>query len=286
MSTLLVTGASGQLGQHVLNHLKASEHTIIAASRDPSKLTTDLETRTIDFDQPDTLAQAFAGVERVLLISTDSIAVKGQRLTQHTAAITAAKAAGVKHIVYTSLPNPVPSSKLSLALDHYGTEQALIASGLDYTILRNNWYAENLLGALPLALETGQWFVAAPEGKIGYIAREDAARAAAAALASPKAAKAIHTLTGPEALSYRDVARLATEITGKPIAVTTVSDDQFAQGLIGAGLPDFVATMLTSAEAAIRAGELDVVTDAVESLTGQAPASLRSVLMAALSNGS
>jgi len=284
MSTLLVTGASGHLGQLVLKALENSPHTVIAASRDPSKLNTKFATRTIDFDKPETLSEAFKGVDRVLIISTDALAVPGLRLKQHTAAIEAASAAGVKHVVYTSLPNPEPGNKISFAPDHYGTEQALKASGIGHTILRNDWYIENLLGSLPHALETGQFFTAAPEGRVAYVAREDAARAAAAALSD--APEGIFTITGPEALTYADVLAIASDVTGKAASVVPVTDEQYAGGLKAAGLPDFVADMLVSAEAAIRAGQLDGVTEAVKTLTGTAPRTVRDVLSVALKSQS
>lgn len=280
MSTILVTGASGQLGQLVLKALSQSQHTVITASRDPSKLNTPLETRVADFDKPETLSAAFEGVDRVLIISTDALAVPGQRPKQHRNAIEAARAAGVSHIVYTSLPNPEPGNRISFAPDHYGTEQALKASGIAHTLLRNNWYIENLLMSLPHALQSGQFYTSAPEGRVAYVAREDAARAAAAALET--APGGTYTLTGPDALTYGEVVAIASKATGKPVSVITVTDEQFAGGLRAAGLPDFVADMLASAEAAIRAGQLDGVTTAVEALTGTAPKPLKDVLTAAL----
>ncbi|UDF04399.1 SDR family oxidoreductase [Asticcacaulis sp. AND118] len=280
MSTILVTGASGQLGQLVLKALENSPHAVIAASRDPSKLNTKFATRAADFDKPETLTEAFKGVDRVLIISTDALAMPGLRLKQHTAAVEAAKAAGVQHIVYTSLPNPEPGNKITFAPDHYGTEQAIKASGIAHTILRNNWYIENLLMSLPHALETGQFYTSAPEGRVAYVAREDAARAAVAALSD--APGGTYTVTGPDALTYGEVVAIANDATGKAVRIVPVTDEQYAGGLKAAGLPDFVADMLTSAEAAIRAGQLDGAADAVKTLTGRAPKTPREVLTAAL----
>ncbi|MFT4090965.1 MAG: SDR family oxidoreductase [Asticcacaulis sp.] len=283
MSTLLVTGASGQLGRLVLEQLKGSEHTIIAATRDPSKLSdTGFETRALDFDRPETLATAFAGVDRVLLISTDAIDEAGKRLRQHSAAIAAAKAAGVKHIVYTSLPNPEPGSTLTLAPDHYGTEQAILNSGLDYTILRNNWYTQNLLGSLAQALASGQWFTSTAGGKVSYVTREDCAAVAASALLNPPAAKATFDLTGPAALSYAEIADIARKATGKPIELVELTDEQLKGGLTQAGLPDFVADMLVSFEKAVRNDELSAVSQTVQTLTGKAPVSAEAFLTTAL----
>ena len=199
MTTFLVTGANGKLGRHVTQLLlSAKAGTVIAASRDPSKLA-DLaekgaQTRRADFDDPASLAEAFKGVDRLLLISTDGMA-PGQRLAQHAAAIAAAKTAGVGHVVYTSMPKP-ETSAVSFASDHLGTENTLKASGLAYTILRNSWYQENLFLALPPALKSGQWYSSAGDGKIPHIAHADCARAAAAALIQAPVDRTF-TLTGP-----------------------------------------------------------------------------------------
>ena len=147
------------------------------------------------------LLNAFSGVDRLLLISTDALDRPGRRLAQHRAAVAAAVKAGVKHVVYTSMPNPEPGSRVIFAPDHYGTEQALKESGLSWTILRNAWYAENLAFTLPAALATGKWITSAGEGRIPHIARDDCAEAAAAALASPSTDNARYDITGPEALT-------------------------------------------------------------------------------------
>jgi len=186
--TLLVTGASGHLGRRaaeILLETKAGK--VIAGTRDPSKIA-DLaakgaEIRKVDFDDP-ALADAFKGVDRLLLISTDALDTPGKRLKQHKAAIEDAKKAGVKHIVYTSMPKPEPGSPIPFAPDHYGTEQALAESGIGWTVLRNSWYQENLFHSLPQVLASGKWFSAAGDGKVAHVSREDAAYAAAAALAA------------------------------------------------------------------------------------------------------
>ena len=159
---------------------------MIAASRDPAKLA-DLaakgaETRRADFDDPASLDAAFKGVDRLLIVSTDALGVPGMRQRQHKAAVAAAARAQVGHVVYTSMPNPEPGSLIPFAPDHYGTEQALTKSGLPHTILRVSWYAENLLRSLPSILSTGKWYSSAGEGRVANVARDDVARAAAAAL--------------------------------------------------------------------------------------------------------
>lgn len=276
--TLLVTGASGQLGRavvrHLLDTLQVSPTRIIATSRKPETLADlaaqGVTVRAADFDRPDTLATAFRGADRVLLVSTDALLEPGKRLVQHRAAVQAAADAGVKHVVYTSLPSPA-TSHVSFAPDHLGTEQALAASGLAWTALRNAWYAENLAYTLPSALASGQWVTAAGEGGIAYIARDDLALAAATALASAHADNRVYTLTGTQALTARDIAEKVAAATGKPLSVVGVTPEQLADGLRGHGFPPVLADVFTSFDVATAAGDLGDVTDDFATLTGRAP---------------
>lgn len=277
--TLLVTGASGNLGRRVTELLlEAKAGKIIAGTRDPSKLADlaakGVEVRKVDFDDP-SLADALKGVDRLLLISTDALDKPGRRLAQHQAAIKAAKQAGVSHIVYTSMPKPEPGSPIPFAPDHYGTEQALKESGLGWTVLRNSWYQENLFHSLPAVLASGKWFSAAGDGKVAHISREDAAYAAAAALAATPNGNARYDITGSEPLTTREIAKLATEATGKPIEIVNVTDEQLKQGMIAAGMPDFLAPVFASFDTNTRAGNVALATDAVQKLTGRSPRSLR-----------
>jgi NAD(P)H dehydrogenase (quinone) len=295
-STLLVTGAAGHLGRRVIAHLLESQQVspgrIVAATRNPDKLADlaaqGIDVRRLDFDDPSTLASAFAGVDRMLLISTDALDRPGRRLEQHQAAVEGARKAGMKHVVYTSMPNP-ESSLVLFAPDHLGTEQALDASGLGWTILRNNWYMENLLHmVLPSALATGQWHTSAGEGRVGYVAREDCARVAAAVLASEENGSPRYDVTGPEAFSPEQVAAAVRAATGRPLAVVPVSDGQLEQGLAAAGVPAFLTPLLVSFDANIREGQLDVVSGTVEKITGKAPQTFKAFLeenKAALAEG-
>jgi NAD(P)H dehydrogenase (quinone) len=283
MSTkLLVTGAAGQLGQRVIHHLlethKVSPSDIVAATRSPEKLSglaaKGVVTRKADFDDQAGLTAAFAGIDRLLIISTDSLDTPGKRLSQHKAAVAAAKAAGVKHILYTSMPSP-DKSLVTFAPDHLGTEEAIKASGISYTILRDAWYIDNFMMSLPHNLHAGKWFTATHGGRVPYISREDCARAIAAALVSP-ADNATLTLTGAHSASIEDVAAVVSEVTGKPLDVVNVTDEQLAAGLTGAGLPKFVVDMLVSADANIRAGNFDAITGDFKTLTGREPQTLKS----------
>ncbi|MBX3514286.1 MAG: SDR family oxidoreductase [Xanthobacteraceae bacterium] len=277
--TLLVTGASGQLGRRAVEILlEAKAGNVIAGTRDPSKIA-DLaakgaEVRKVDFDDP-ALAESFKGVDRLLLISTDALDTPGKRLNQHKAAIAAAKKAGVKHIVYTSMPKPEPGSPIPFAPDHYGTEQALEASGIGWTVLRNGWYQENLLHSLPSALASGKWFSAAGDGKVAHVAREDAAYAAAAALAATPQGNARYDITGAELLTTKEIAKLASEATGKPVEVVNVTDEQLTQGMIAAGMPAFLAPVFASFDTNTRKGNIAIASDAVQKLTGRTPRPLK-----------
>lgn len=284
---LLVTGAAGQLGRLVLDQLLASGRTrpadIIATSRNTAKLADyaakGVETRAADFDDPASLEKAFVGADRILIISTDVLDQLGRRLKQHLAAVDAAKKAGAKHILYTSMPNP-ESSVIPFASDHLGTENAIKATGIPYTILRNAWYMENLFLSLPHALQSAQWFSSAGNGRISHIARSDIAAATAAALESGSTESRTYTLTGPAALTTNEIASLAARATGKKLDVVHISDEALAGGLKGAGLPDFFVPILVSFDANTREGHFDVVTDDAAALTGKSPIELATFLEA------
>jgi NAD(P)H dehydrogenase (quinone) len=280
---LLVTGAAGQLGQRVIHHLLETYNVaagdIIAATRSPEKLSElaakGVVTRKADFDDQAGLAAAFSGVDRLLIISTDSLDTPGKRLVQHKAAVAAAKNASVGHILYTSMPSP-EKSLVTFAPDHLGTEEAIKASGIGYTILRDAWYMDNFMMSLPHNLQGGKWYTAAHGGRVPYISREDCALAIAAALASSSTANATYTLTGARSVSIEDVAAAVTEVTGKPLEVINVNGEQLTAGMTGAGLPKFLVDMLVSADTNIEAGNFDAVTGDFKTLTGKEPQTLKS----------
>jgi NAD(P)H dehydrogenase (quinone) len=282
--SIFVTGAAGQLGQLVIKHLLArgvAPSRIVAGTRSPEKLAglaaAGIEVRKADFEDLHGLTEAFNGAGTVLIISTDALDGTDTRLQQHRNAVAAAVAADVKRLAYTSQPNPA-SSLLTFAPDHLGTEQAITATGLPYVIFRNSWYHENLLRSLPNALKSGQWHSAAEGGRTSYVGREDIAEAIAAALTTSTLESRTYTLTGSEALSTEEVARLASQATGQPVSVVHVTDGQLATGLKAAGVPEIFVSVLVSAEAETRAGNLSIVTDHVESLIGRTPKRLAEYL--------
>ncbi|MEQ8479609.1 MAG: SDR family oxidoreductase [Hoeflea sp.] len=283
----LVTGASGQLGTGVIEHLLSSfkmpASALVAGSRDPGKLkdieARGVETRKADFDDENSLEAAFKGIDRLLIISTDALDGAGTRLRQHKAAVSAAKAAGVTRLFYTSMPNP-EDSLITFAPDHLGTEEAIKSSGLDYTIFRNGWYMENLFMALPQALASGQWYSSAGNGKIAHIARDDIARAIAGGLSAPAAENVIHTLTGPVAHTTEEIAALASNATGKPLSVVHLDDAQLAGGMAEAGVPAPFIPTFVSFDANTREGKISMVTGDAATLSGVEPTGLESFLKA------
>jgi len=282
--TLFVTGASGQLGRRVVELLL--EHgagRIVAGTRKPEKLA-DLAARGVtvvhaDFEKPKELEAALKGADRVLIISTDAIDRPGRRLAQHKAAVAAAVSAGVKHAVYTSMPNP-ETSPVVFAPDHLGTEAALKASGLSYTILRNCWYMDFLVPGLAFAVASGKLISATGDGAAPYVTREDCAQAAAAALGSADVSNRTWNVTGPDSVTYADLAKLASELTGIPVVYESVTAEERKAQLIAAGTPEPIAAILISSQMAIAQGKMGTPTQVVKELTGRAPMSVREFLSA------
>ncbi len=278
---LLVTGASGNLGRAAVEELIARGATsIIAGTRDPSKLADlsakGVEVRKVDFNDAASLPAAFAGVERVLIVSTDGI---GTRIAQQTAAIEAAKSAGVKHIVYTSAPAARPDADAGLAPEHFWTEVALASSGINFTILRNHMYAENNLADAAHVIASGQLFGLIGDRGTAYVTRDDAARAAAGALLTATG-NSIADVTGPAAVTNEDRAALYTELTGKPVSVVALPAADLKAGMVGTGIPEGFAEALLAFQRDAVTGHHGVVSDVVERYSGRKPASLKDFLLA------
>lgn len=282
--TLFVTGASGHLGRRVVELLlERGGDKIVAGTRKPEKLA-DLASRgavvrQVDFDDPTGLGAALSGVDRVLIISTDAIDRPGRRIAQHKSAVAAVASAGVKHVVYTSMPNP-EISPVVFAPDHLGTEQALKASGLGYTILRNCWYTEFLVPGLAFAVASGKLISATGQGGAPYVTREDCAQAAAAALASSDTSNRTWNITGPDQVTYGDLARMASELTGHAVVSESVSPEERTAQFVAAGTPEPIAKILVSSQLAIAQGAMGTPTTAVKELTGRDPMSVRAFLSA------
>jgi NAD(P)H dehydrogenase (quinone) len=281
---LAITGASGQLGRRTADLVLAqcAPRDVILATRTPDALA-DLASRGADvryanFDEPASLRAAFAGAERVLLISATDLQ---RRVVQHRSAIDAAKAAGVRHVIYTSGSKPAPPNPAVVAPSHHATEQALAVSGLAWTVLRNSLYADYQAAEAARAAETGVLVHNRGAGSVAYVARDDCAAAAAAVLLQRGHAGAVYDITGGEKHTADALAVLYADLGGRRVEPRAVDDATFVAGLVGAGSGEHLrygAELLASFGRAIREGYLDVRSDAVAKLTGRRPRTLREVL--------
>jgi len=283
---ILVTGASGNLGKAVVAELRRlGAKKVIAATRTPGKsqelAALGVEEREADFDRPETLQKAFAGVDRMLLVSTDSLHAPKVRIKQHRAAIQAAVSAGVKHIAYTSLPNAHPTTEPSVPDDHFWTEVALFESGLDWTILRNNLYAEVILRFAQFALKTGKLVSATGSQGRSYVTRQDCAKVAAAALLN-STGKAIYDVTGPASVTHAQVASLLSRFSGRSIQHVNVTPEEVEKGLMAAGIPQFAARSVSGLDEEAARGYQAILSPAVKELTGEEPTSLEDFLQVAI----
>ena len=227
------------------------------------------------------MGKAFAGVDRLLLVSTDSLHAPEVRIQQHRAAVQAAVSAGVKHVVYTSIPNAHPTEGPSVPDDHFWTEVALFESGLDWTILRNNLYAEVILRFAQSALKTGKLVSATGSQGRSYVTRQDCANVAAAALLKCTG-KAIYDVTGPASITHEQVAALLSRFSGKSIQHVNVSPEEVEKGLIAVGLPQFTARSVRGLDDEAARGCQAILSPAVKDLTGQAPTPLEDFLKMAI----
>ena len=276
---LLVSGASGQLGRAIIEELlRLGAKHIIATSRTPEKLAhlkeRRVEVRAADFDRPETLRSAFAGVDRLVIISTDALEVPGKRLTQHRAAVAAAAESGVKHVVYTSAPAPHPTAEGSLINDHFWTEAALFASPFTWTILRNQLYMDLIPMKAEQAIKSGKLFSATGGKGHAYVSREDCARAVAGALVQAEGSE-ILDVTGVAAVTQDELAAMLSEVTGKQIVHIDVPPHSLTEGLSHAGLPPHMVKVIVDFDVEASRGYHALVTPTVERLTGASPVLLK-----------
>jgi len=270
--SIVVTGATGQLGRLIVKHLLSrgvAPAEITAVGRNADRLAdlaqSGVGTAVIDYNDPATLAAAFAGADALMLVSGSEV---GQRVSQHTNAITAAVAAGVSRIVYTSAP-AADTSALILAPEHKATEEALHASGVAVTILRNGWYTENYASAVQQARENGVYLTSAGDGRVASASREDYAEAAAVVLTTPGHENATYELAGDVAWTGTEMAAALTEVLERPVVFSSVSPEEHTAILTGAGLDGGTVGFVVALDGNTRDGLLAGGTTELSTLIGR-----------------
>ena len=231
-----VTGATGQLGTIVIKELKKRipNDEIVALVRSPEKASNlGVETRKFDYSNRDGLTESLKGIDRLLLISSNEI---GQRAKQHLNVIEAAWKNGVKWIVYTSLLR-ADNSSLSLAAEHHTTEQAIIDSGIDYTILRNGWYTENYANTIKGAVDGGAYIGSASNGRISSASRADYAEAAAVVITNESHKGKIYELAGDDSYTLHDLAAEVSKQSGKKIPYKNLTEGEYIEALKSFNVP-------------------------------------------------
>lgn len=291
---VIISGASGQFGRSAVEKLMARmpPTNLILVSRTPDKLADfaarGADVRFGDFDQPETLVEAFRGGERLLLISGTRV---GKRIPQHQAAIDAAVTAGVPHIVYTSFVGITPENPSVAVVDHRATEEMLRNSGLEWTALRDQHYADAMVINMGQNIvRAGQWLSSTQGGKEALVWREDCVECAVAVLTGEGHENKVYNITGPELLSFRDIATMITEVSGRPIEFIDTDDEGMYAMFDAMGVPrepvdrlsvsgiDWNSDDMVSFEAAIRDGHFAVISSDVEKLTGRKPRSVRQMV--------
>lgn len=287
--TIAITGATGQLGGLVIDSLLARVPAteIVALARNTEKAaglaSRGIDVRHFDYDKPETLEPSLKGVDRLLLISGNAV---GQRIPQHKAVIDAAVAADVEFIAYTSFLHTEEASIIAVAPEHKETEKLLAAAPIKVGLLRNGWYTENFIPQAQQAAETGTLLTSAGAGRISSAVRKDFAEAAAAVIGADAVDDAVYELSGDESFTYGDLANVTAELTGRPVALQNVSEEEHLKALLAAGVPEFGAQFFASTDLAIKEGELfDEHPGTLSKLIGHPTTSLKDALAPALTQG-
>lgn len=281
---IVITAATGKLGHHVVDALleKVPASQIAVAVRNVDKArdfaARGVQVRHADYAKPETLRTAFAGADKLLLISSSEV---GQRAVQHKAAIAAAIEAGVKLIAYTSILR-ADASSLGLAAEHKATEEAIRASGIPYVFLRNGWYIENYTENLGSALQHGAMMGSAKDGRIAAATRRDFAEAAVAVLTGEGHANKSYELAGDERFTMTELAAVVAELSHKPVAYHDMPFEAYRDALLGFGLPAPFAELLADSDVGISKGQLDDATGDLRRLIGHPTTPLRTAVRAAL----
>lgn len=277
---ILVTGATGQLGSLIVQHLRrrAPDVQVIAGGRRTATIE-GAEYRHVDYDRPDTLDAAMEGVTRVVLVSGSEA---GKRIPQHRAVIDAAARAGVKLLAYTSILN-ADRNPMQLAQEHRGTEQALAEGRVPYVLCRNGWYSENYLGSAPVAIQYGVLMSASGKGRLSTATRNDYAEGAAALiLRDDHQPGQAYELAGSTSFDKHEFAQMLTRLSGKPVAVEDLSEADYAASLLQAGLPEPFARILADSDAKSGEGWLFDDSRTLEKIIGRPTTPIEVTLQEAL----
>ncbi len=268
---ILVTGATGKLGTKVVNTLLKTvpANQLAISVRNPEKAedfrAKGVDVRQGDFDRPETLDAAFAGIDRILIISADGD--NDTRIRQHTNAVEAAARAKVGFIAYTSIANASESKNL-MAPPHQATEKAILKTGIPYAFLRNNWYLENEISSIQGVLAGAPWVTSAGSGKVGWALQQDYADAAATVLTGNGHENKTYELSG-KPLTQEQLVSALSSVLDKEVPVQQVDDGAYADIMKNVGVPDFVIPILVGIQQGIREGTLDVESTDFEKLLGR-----------------
>jgi NAD(P)H dehydrogenase (quinone) len=274
MSIITITGANGHLGRLVVQFLLqkgVNPSELRVGVRDVSKAaelcTVGVDVRHGDFDDLASIRDVFNGSDAVLIISTDKL---GSRIEQHLHAIEAAKLAGVKHLVYTSLVkaviNPQTGEEAPLATEHRETEKAIIESGIPFTILRNSFYASFLIGPILQALPVGFYASSIGDTLLGCAARSDYAEAAAQVLMCPGHKNKIYELTTPTGWSAANLVQVVSRVSRKPMEYRRITDGDVKENLLSKGATESAALMAVGMNQMVRSGMLSLVSPDLEKI--------------------
>lgn len=284
---IIVTGAAGRLGLLTAEHLqmRVAPSDIILVTRNPAALAPfaarGVDVRFGDFEEPSSLAAAFAGGDRLLIIGTHG---RMERVAMHQGVIAAARAAGIGHAVYLSFVNPSMANPVFASDSNRRIERALQASGMAWTILRDSIYSDLRVDLAPYCLATGKLVTNMGEGRHAYIWREDCAECAAAILTGDEHEGQIYEATGPVLLTARDYLDLVVEFGGRPVELVEIGDEEHFK--YGAdfqqrhGLPTWMPELHSTTGIALRGGHMALLTPVVQELTGHAPRTLRQLFEA------
>lgn len=285
--SIVITGATGQLGRHVVEALlerNVPAGDIVATGRSVEKLADFAErgvtVQEMDYENPASVAAALKGATKVLLISSSAV---GQRVEQHRTVIEAAKAEGVELLAYTSIAN-ADTTGMKLAAEHQATEELLKESGIPFVLLRNGWYLENYTEQLPGTLAQGAIAGSAGEGKVSAAARVDYAHAAAAVLVADDQAGKVYELGGDHAFTMGQLASEISDAAGREVTYKDLPASDYQQMLEGVGVPGAFAEILADSDLGIARGDLLVTSGDLQKLLGRPTTPLSEAVRSATSS--